>query len=73
MTLPDVERTFFFHVLAQLSPDVRPAFTARVVAQLQAHPDPGPGDVDRAVRRALVGLWTPPPSEEMRVPSRWAR
>ena len=36
--------------------------------------DPGPGDVDRAVRQPLlVGLWTPPAFEEVQRPSRWNR
>jgi hypothetical protein len=47
-------------------PDLRPVFAERVSAILGAHPDPGPGDVDRAVRQALVGLWTPPESIELR-------
>jgi hypothetical protein len=58
MTLSETERMFFFNVLAQLPPDTRSVFTARVVELLQAHSDPGPGDLDRALRAALVGLWT---------------
>ena len=34
---------------------------------------PGPGNVDRAVRQALVGLWTPPAIEEFQRPPRWDR
>ena len=34
--------------------------------------DPGPGDVDRAIRAALVGLWVPP-AIEPRTVGRWAR
>ena len=40
---------------------------------LGAHPNPGPGDVERAVRQALVGLWTPPAIEEFQRPPRWDR
>jgi hypothetical protein len=40
---------------------------------LGAHPDPGPGDVDRAIRQALVGLWVPPAVAEVRTPARWSR
>jgi hypothetical protein len=40
---------------------------------LGAHRDPGPLDVDRAVRQALVGLWVPPAIEELRAASRWDR
>jgi hypothetical protein len=39
---------------------------------LQSHADPGPGDVDRAVRQALIGLWVPPGETELR-PPRWHR
>jgi hypothetical protein len=42
----------------------------RVAGSLGAHPDPGPGDVDRAVRQALAGLWVPPAIAE---PPRWSR
>ena len=62
MTLPGDEQAFLCHALAQLEPDVRPVFTARMVEHLQALADPGVGDVDRALRAALVGLWTPPTS-----------
>ena len=50
MTLPDTERTFFYHALAQLVPTDRPAFTERVAELLRTLPDPGPGDVNRALR-----------------------
>ena len=60
MTLPGDEQAFLCHALAQLEPDVRAVFTARMVEHLQAIADPGAGDVDRALRAALVGLWTPP-------------
>ena len=73
MTLPDVECAFFYAVLAQLTPDARPIFIERVARILGAHPDPGCGDVDRAVRQALVGLWVPPAFEEVRGSSRWDR
>ena len=73
MTLPETERTFFYHVLAQLVPADRPAFAERVAERLQTIPDPGPGDVDRAVRAALIGLWTPPLDAERRAVTRWDR
>ena len=73
MTLPGAELSFFFAAAAQLEPDLRPDFAERVSAILGAHPDPGPGDVDRAVRQALVGLWTPPESIELRAGPRWDR
>jgi hypothetical protein len=73
MRLPEAELSFYFAALAQLEPGRRPVFTARVAQLLGAHPDPGPGDVDRAVRAALVGLWTPPAIEEVLRPPRWAR
>jgi hypothetical protein len=44
---------------------------ARVTRLLGAHPNPGPGDVNRAVRAALVGLWTPPEGEELQRVGRW--
>ena len=58
MTLPEAECAFFYAVLAQLEPDARPIFAERVARFLGAHPDPGPGDCDRAVRAALFGLWS---------------
>jgi hypothetical protein len=70
MTLPEEECAFFYAVLAQLTPDMREVFTERVAQILGAHPDPGPGDCDRAVRAALVGLWTPP-AMELERPGRW--
>jgi hypothetical protein len=68
--LPGDEQAFLCNALAQLEPDVRPVFTARMVEYLQALADPGVGDVDRAIRTALVGLWTPPAIAE---PPRWSR
>ena len=59
--LPDADTSFFYAALHQLDPAVRPIFTARVAAIIDTLPDPGPGDVDRAIRAALAGLWTPPP------------
>ena len=70
MTLPETELSFYFAVVAQLEPTLRPVFVERVARILGAHPDPGPGDVDRAVRQALVGLWEPPAITE---PPRWSR
>ena len=49
------------------------SFAERVAQILGAHRDPGPCDVDRAVRQALVGLWVPPAIEELRAASRWDR
>ena len=56
MTLPEAELSFHFAAAAQLKPVLRPAFTERVATILQSQADPGPGDVDRAVRQALIGL-----------------
>ena len=72
MSLPEAELSFYFAAAAQLEPALRPAFTERVVTILQSHADPGPGDVDRAVRQALIGLWIPPQETELR-PARWHR
>ena len=71
--LPDDDVSFYWAAAAQLDPELRPAFAARVVAALDANPDPGPGDLDRAVRQAFAALWVPPPIEAVRVPPRWAR
>jgi hypothetical protein len=68
--LPEVEANFYFAVLAQLEPAMRPVFAERVAQVLGALPDPGPGDIDRAIRAALVGLWVPPAFTD---PPRWAR
>jgi hypothetical protein len=73
MILPADEQAFLCHALAQLESDVRPVFTTRMVEHLRALADPGVGDVDRALRAALVGLWVPPAIEETRVPPRWSR
>jgi hypothetical protein len=68
--LPEVELSFVLAAEGQLVPDLRPVFVERVASSLGAHADPGPGDVDRAVRQALAGLWTPPAIAE---PPRWSR
>jgi hypothetical protein len=70
VTLPEVELSFYFAAAAQLEPALRPAFTERVATILQSPADPGPGDVNRAVRQALIGLWVPPDETELR-PPRW--
>jgi hypothetical protein len=72
VTLPEAEVSFYFAAVAQLEPALRPVFAERVVRLLGAHPDPGPGDVNRALRQALLGLWTPPVIE-VRSPARWSR
>jgi hypothetical protein len=69
--LPETERTFFFDALQQLAPPDRQVFVARLAEYLQAHADPGPGDIDRALRASLHGLWTPPEVAER--PARWER
>ena len=66
MKLPGDEQAFLCNALAQLAPDVREVFAARMVGHLQALADHGVGDVDRALRAALVGLWTPPDITEWR-------
>jgi hypothetical protein len=73
MTLPEEEVCFFFWAVQQLAPAVRQEFVERVAQSLGAHPAPGPGDVDRAIRQALVGLWIPPAIEEVKSSSRWDR
>ena len=73
MTLPEAELSFYFAARAQLEPALRPSFAERVATILQSQADPGPGDVDRAVRQALIGLWVLPPVEEVKHASRWNR
>lgn len=73
MTLPEWDVSFFFAALGQLDPDRRRIFLERVGQILGSHPDPGPGDVDRSIRQAWEGLWTPSPDEVLRSPSRWHR
>jgi hypothetical protein len=73
MTLPEEECAFFYAALAQLEPAMREVFTERVAQILGALRDPGPGDCDRAVRSALVGLWVPPEGAEMQRTGRWNR
>ena len=72
MTLPEAELSFYFAALAQLEPARRPS-SPNACRLLGAIPNPGPGDVDRAVRQALVGLWTPPAIEEFQRRPRWDR
>jgi hypothetical protein len=73
MTLPEDEVCFFFWAVQQLAPAVRQKFVERVAQTLGAHPAPGPGDVDRAIRQGLIGLWIPPATEEVKSSSRWDR
>ena len=73
LRLPDADLSFFFAALHQLDLPARPVFTDRVAAIIGMHPDPGPGDVDRAIRAALAGLWTPPPDKLGQLEGRWAR
>jgi hypothetical protein len=72
--LPEEECAFYYAAMAQLDPDRRAIFAERVANILGAYSpfcEPGPGDVDRAIRQALVGLWIPPAIEEVRAVSRW--
>jgi hypothetical protein len=74
MTLPEEECAFFFAAMAQLELEQRVIFAERVANILGAYSpfcEPGPGDVDRAIRQALIGLWEPPATEEVRAVSRW--
>ena len=76
MTLPEEECAFFYAAMAQLDPDRRAVFAERVANILGTYSpfcEPGPGDVDRAIRQALVGLWVPPATEEVKASSRWDR
>ena len=73
MILPSADESFFYAALHQLDPAVRPTFLARVAASLAALRDPGPGDVDRAIRAALIGLCTPLPDNLGQLEPRWAR
>jgi hypothetical protein len=72
VNLPPAEQAFICHALAQLEPAVRPTFIERMAIYLQPLADPGPGDVDRGLRAAWIGLWTPPPDPELHT-SRWGR
>jgi hypothetical protein len=72
VTLPQDEAAFLASAIAQLTPDARPLFLARLVEHLQALADPGAGDVDRALRAAWAVLWVPPLDTELR-PGRWDR
>jgi hypothetical protein len=73
LRLPDAEVAFFWWAMEQVVPPLRAIFAERVVSGLGAHPDPGPGDVDRAIRAALVGLWIPPLFTEGKVPPKWSQ
>jgi hypothetical protein len=74
--LPEAELAFYFAAMATLEPDQQLIYAERVAAILGAYApicEPGPGDVDRAIRQALVGLWVPPPATETLRPARWHR
>ena len=61
--------------MATLELEQRVIFAERV-ANINAYSsfcEPGPGDVDRAIRQALIGLWIPPATEEVKASSRWDR
>jgi hypothetical protein len=76
MNLPEAELSFYYAAQAQLEPELRPVFAERVANILDAYApfcEPGPGDVDRAIRAALVGLWTPPSFEVTKSTPRWHR
>jgi hypothetical protein len=76
MTLPEEECAFYFAAMAQLDPELRPVFIARVANTLGAYSpfcELGPGDVDRAIRAAFEALWVPPPDEATKNASRWNR
>ena len=54
--LPEEECAFYFAAMAQLEPELRPIFAERVANILGAYSpfcEPGPGDVDRAIRAAF--------------------
>jgi hypothetical protein len=74
--LPEEECAFFFAAQAQLELEQRVIFAERVANILGAYSpfcEPGPGDVDRAIRAAFEALWVPPPVEETKASSRWNR
>jgi hypothetical protein len=64
---------FFLLGRSAASAAVRQEFVERVAQTLGAHPTPGPGYVDRSVRRAFEALWVPPPDEATKNASRWTR
>jgi hypothetical protein len=70
ITIPDADYSFMAAVIRQLHPTMRETFATRVHAALADICEPGPGDVDRAVRAALRGIWDPPLET---APSRWSR
>jgi hypothetical protein len=63
--------SFVAATVQQLHPTMRETFATRVHAALAELHEPGPGDVDRAVRTALKGIWDPP--LETAPPPRWSR
>jgi hypothetical protein len=74
--LPEEECAFYFAALGQIEPEQRLEFMARVTGFLDALSpfcEPGPGDIDRAIRQAFAALWTPPPDAERKVVGRWHR
>jgi hypothetical protein len=74
--LPEEECAFYFAAMATLELEQRVIFAERVASILGAYLpfcESGPGDVDRAIRQALIGLWIPPATEEVKASSRWDR
>ena len=74
MTLPEEECAFFFAAMAQLEPELRPIFAERVANILGAFSpfcEPGPGDVDRAIRAGAGRLVDPAGDRGGEARSRW--
>ena len=72
--LPDAEIAFFFQAMGQLAPELRPVFAERVANTLGAYSpfcEPGPGDVDRAIRAAVRRLVDPACDRGGAAVSRW--
>jgi hypothetical protein len=69
--ISDDDLRFILAAERQLYPVQRAQFEARVREILSGVASPGSGDVNRAVRTALQGLWDPPIGRDL--PSRWSR
>jgi hypothetical protein len=75
IALPEAELAFYYAAIEQIDPADRQAFMERVANTLDAlcrFCEPGPGDVDRAIRLAFEALWVPPP-DPARTAGRWHR
>jgi hypothetical protein len=73
LRLSDTELSFYLAAAKRLPLQERPLFEERVTTLLQAHRDPGPGDINRVVRQVLAEWQTSPPQRPAVSGAKWGR